>query len=149
MAYTYDTFIADYPEFTGLPQNAVDRQLRESTLMLNPGAWGKWYEMAQGLWVAHYLALEYDISAKCRELGMKSPYDVGTVNNQAASTSSVSIGATTSAMLTGDDPILADFARTTYGMKYLNLLNTVTPAGQVVYSQDTSEAAGRGNWRQR
>ena len=138
MAYIYDTFIADYPEFADLPQAAVNRLLRQSMLMLNPGAWGKWYEMAQGEWTAHYLALEFDITAKCAELGMRSPYDVGTVNNQSASTSSVSIGTTTSAMLTGDDPILADFGRTTYGMKYLNLLYTVIPAGAVVYSPDTS-----------
>jgi hypothetical protein len=143
MAYTYDTFIADYPEFADLPPAAVNRQLRQSVLMLHPGAWGKWYEMAQGLWTAHYLALEYNIAGKCAELGMRSPYDVGTVNNQAASTGSVSIGSTTSAMLTGDDPILADFARTTYGMKYLNLLYTVIPAGGIVYSPDTSYSVER------
>lgn len=143
MAYTYDTFIVDYPEFADLPPAAVNRQLRQSVLMLNPGAWGKWYEMAQGEWTAHYLALEYDIAEKCKELGMRSPYDVGTVNNQAASTSSVSIGTTTSAMLTGDDPILADFGRTTYGMKYLNMLYTVIPAGSVVYSPDTSATLER------
>lgn len=143
MAYTYDTFIVDYPEFADLPPAAVNRQLRQSVLMLNPGAWGKWYEMAQGEWTAHYLALEYDIAGKCAELGMRSPYDVGTVNNQAASTNSVSIGTTTSAMLTGDDPILADFGRTTYGMKYLNLLYTVIPAGGIVYSPDTSATLER------
>lgn len=143
MAYTYDTFIADYPEFASLPPAAVNRQLRQSVLMLSLGAWGKWYEMAQGEWCAHYLALEYDISAKCEELGLRSPYDVGTANNQSASTSSASIGFVTSAMLSGDDPILADFGRTVYGMKYLNLLYTVIPAGAVVYSLDTSEAMSR------
>ncbi len=143
MAYTYETFISDYQEFADLPPSAVNRQLRQSVLMLNPGAWGKWYEMAQGVWAAHYLALEYDISGKASDLGMRSPYDVGTVNNQAASTSSVSIGTTTSAMLTGDDPILVDFARTTYGMKYLNLLYTVIPAGSIVYSPDTSATLER------
>lgn len=143
MAYTYETFIADYPGFADLPPAAVTRQLRQSVLMLNPGAWGKWYEIAQGEWTAHYLALEYDIAGKCAELGMRSPYDVGTVNNQAASTNSVSLGTTTSAMLTGDDPILADFGRTTYGMKYLNLLYTLIPAGAVVYSPDTSYSVER------
>ena len=143
MAYTYETFIADYPGFADLPPAAVTRQLRQSVLMLNPGAWGKWYEIAQGEWTAHYLALEYDIAGKCAELGMRSPYDVGTLNNQAASTNSVSLGTTTSAMLTGDDPILADFGRTTYGMKYLNLLYTLIPAGAVVYSPDTSYSVER------
>lgn len=143
MAYTYETFIADYPGFADLPLAAVTRQLRQSVLMLNPGVWGKWYEIAQGEWTAHYLALEYDIAGKCAALGMRSPYDVGTVNNQAASTNSVSLGTTTSAMLTGDDPILADFGRTTYGMKYLNLLYTVVPAGAVVYSPDTSYSVER------
>lgn len=144
MAYTYDTFIADYPEFGGVPQAAVNRQLGQSELMLNPAAWGKWFEMAQGLWTAHYLALEYDISAKCTELGMRSPYDVGTVNSQSASTSGLSMSSTTSAMISGDDPIMADFARTTYGMQYLNLLYTVIPAGDVVYSPDTSATMNGG-----
>lgn len=143
MAYTYDTFISDYLEFADLPPAAVNRQLRQSVLMLNLAAWGKWYEMAQGLWTAHYLALEYDISAKCAELGLRSPFDVGTANNQSASTSSASIGFVTSAMLSSDDPIIADFARTRYGMQYLNLLYTVIPAGVVVCSQDTSEAMRR------
>lgn len=143
MPYTYETFIADFPEFADVPQTAVERQLRYSVVMLSLSAWGKWYDMAQGLWTAHYLALEYDISEKCAELGIRSPYDVGNVSSMSASTSSVAVTNTTTAMLTGDDPILADFARTRYGMDYLSLLYTVIPAGTVVYSPDTSYSMRR------
>ena len=143
MAYICDTFIAEYPEFANVPLAAVNRHIRQSAIMLSSGAWGKWHEMAQGLWVAHYLALEYDIAARRAELGMRSPYDVGTVNSQSASTSSVTISTTTPAMLTGDDPLLVDFGRTSYGMQYLDLLCTVIPAGIVVYSPDTSATLER------
>lgn len=129
MVYTNETFIEDYPEFASLPERAIHAQLRQSKIMLHPSMWGNWYNMAQGLWCAHYLALEHDIAEKCAELGLKNPCSVGTVNNQAASTSSVSQSMTVSSMLTADDPFRADFARTVYGMKYLSLLHTVVPAG--------------------
>ena len=143
MPYTREDFIAEYPEFTDVPAPLVDRQFKHSALMLNSGVWGRWYTMAQGLRVAHYLALSHDISGKCSELGMRSPYDVGTANSKSASTSSLSVSTTVSAMLSSDDPIVADFARTTYGMQYLNLLHTVIPAGLVVYSPDTSASKVR------
>jgi len=138
MPYDREAFIADYPEFADLPQGAVDRQLRQSRLMLNPAAWSKWLEMARGLWVAHYLALEYDISAKIRELGKRSPYDLGQTINMVANTNGLTLGKAPSLMLTGDNPLFADFGRTSYGIEYLNLLYTVVPSGDVVYSPDTS-----------
>ena len=141
--YVYETFIEDYPEFAGLPEAAVKRVIGQSVLMLAEKVWGKWFHMAQGLWTAHYLALAYDIAAACAELGMKSPTDMGAVTSLSASTSSLSISRSTSAMLTGDDPIAADFGRTAYGMQYLNILETVIPPVAVVYSADTSASAVR------
>ena len=144
MPHTVESLKADYPEFGDLQDNAIKLQLGQSKIMLSSTVWGKYFQMAQGLWCAHYLALDWDITGNCAELGKKSPYDVGTANNQTASTNSLSIGLVTSAMLSGDDPILADFGRTRYGMRYLNLLYTVIPAGAVVYSPDTSATlAGR------
>jgi len=143
MAYTYDTWLADYPEFAEVPPAAVARQLRQSLLMLNPAAWGKWYETAQGDWTAHHVALEYNIAGKCAELGMRSPYDVGVMHTQTASTNSLTVGYTPPALATGDDPIAAGFARTSYGLRYLQLLHTVVPAGGVVFSPDTSAAMQR------
>jgi len=140
MSYDCKAFIAEYPEFGApLPETAVERQLRQSALMLNPGAWGKWIEMARGLWTAHYLALEYDISAKILELGKHSPYDLGQTINMVANTNGLTQGKAPSLMLTGDNPLLADFGRTDYGLRYLNLLYTVVAPGDVVYSPDTSD----------
>lgn len=143
MPYTYDSFVADFPIFEGIPQAAVERQLRYSVLMLSKPVWGKWYDMAQGLWTAHYLALEYDVTEAARALGMRSPYDVGNASSMSASTGSVAITNTTNALLTSDDPVASDFARTNFGIEYYHLLCVVIPAGAVVYSQDTSESMRR------
>lgn len=149
MSVTYEIFTADYPEFAdipegeGIPEGAVKRVLAQAVLMLSPSAWGKWHEMAIGLWSAHYLALEYDISGRCSELGMKNPYDAGTASSMSASTGGLSVSYAASSMRTGDDPTSADFARTGYGLRYLNLLHTVIAPGGVIRSADTS-ASERG-----
>ncbi len=138
-----DDFLASYPEFADVPVSAIERQLKAACLMLSPCAWGKWLPLATELWVAHYLALSFDISGKQTELGMRSAYGVGVGNSMSASTSSLSISSTTPAFLTGDDPILADMGRTTYGLEWLSLLYTVIPPGMIVHSPDTSLVAGR------
>ena len=143
MAHTYDTWFKRYPEFDIVPQAAAEAQLEDALLMLSPTAWGKYYDRAQALWTAHYLALRFDVSKRCKELGMRSPYDVGTATSMNASTGSLAVTKSTSALLTGDDPILSDFARTLYGLEYLDLLYTVIPAGGIVYSPDTSDTEGR------
>lgn len=139
----YTLFVAEYPEFAALPEAAVTVQLRRADLMLSINAWGKWLCMAQNLYTAHHLALEYDMGEACADIKKRNPYDVGTINSQNASTSSLAITSVTSALVTGDDPVLSGFARTTYGMGYLELLYTVIPAGGVVYSADTSESQRR------
>ena len=131
-----DSFLDSYPEFGDLPQNVIAQEFAQSDLLLSRGAWGKWFHMAQGLWCAHNLALQWDIAESCAKLGKKNPYDVSAVTSQTASTTSLSLSTTPSDMLKGDDPLLLDFARTSYGMRYLNLLYTIIPAGEVVCSPD-------------
>ena len=133
-----DNFVDNYPEFAHLPQNAIGREFKQSELMLSQTAWGKWFQMAQEFWCAHNLALQWNISDACAKLGKRSPYDVSAVTSQTASTTSLSQSMSPPELLKSDDPTLLDFLRTSYGMRYLNLLYTVIPAGEVVHSSDSS-----------
>lgn len=139
----YALFVVEYPEFVELPEAVVTMHLRRADLMLSASAWGQWLGMAQALYAAHHLALDYDISEACDALKKRNPYDVGVINSQNVSTSSLAVTSTTTALVTGDDPVLSGFARTTYGMQYLELLYTVIPAGGVVFSSDTSASHRR------
>lgn len=136
--FCYNDFVAGNPEFLDLPCGVVESIISQARLMLDRSVWGKWWCMAMGLWIAHNIAITYDIRDACQRLGMRSPYDVGTTNNISASTNSLSKGSTTSAMLTSDNPVLAGYGRTVYGLRFLELLYTVIPAGLTVFSPDTS-----------
>lgn len=140
---TLTTFRGWYPEFDDVPDGSVDRQLALANMTLSPSAWGKWLEQALGLFTAHYLAVRFNISAALQDNGVRSPTSsIGTVTNKSATTSGISEGSANSALVTGDDPLAADFARTEYGLEYLSLMEMVIPAGGVLYSPSTA-AAGR------
>lgn len=142
-SYDYDMFAGEYQEFADIPMDAVERTLAQAHLMLALDVWGNWHHMALGLWTAHYLALVYDISDAAAALGMRSPYEIGVTNSMAASTGGLAETTITPAILSGDDPVQADFARTAYGLRFLNLL-TVIPAGITVFSPDTSVSGQAG-----
>lgn len=137
----YTTFIEWFPEFSGLPSPPVKFRLELSNDFLDPCVWSKFYQRASALLTAHYLSLRYDISDGLQENGIKAPSSsVGFVNQKTANTNGLSEGSVTNAMVTGDDPFLADLSRTGYGLEFLSLLELWIPAGMVVYSKDTSSA---------
>ncbi len=141
---TYDVFIADYPEFAGLPQRPVERKLELANMTLNKGVWGPWFEQAVELWTAHYLAVRYNIEDGAAEEGIKPPTGVAIVaTNYSANTGGLSEGGTPSALLTSDDPLTVDMARTEYGLEYLALLKLIIPPGGIVYSPSVAATAGR------
>lgn len=140
MAHTLETFLRDYPEFATL-ETAAARKLEQSKLMLAAGTWGRWHEMAQGLWTAHYLALSYDVTAGCRGLGRRNPYEMGGISSMSAGPGSLSVTRSVSGLQTGTDPLKADYARTTYGLELLQLLQMVMPLCGVVLSADASDSA--------
>ena len=134
-----DNFMQAYPEFADLPESAISSAFSQSELMLSRAGWGRWFQMAQAFWCAHNLALQWDVAEPCAKLGKRNPYDVSALSSQTASTNSLSLSTTPNELLKGDDPQLLDFARTSYGMRYLNLLYTVIPSGEVVCSPPAAE----------
>lgn len=122
-------FIAAYPEFGTVAQSAV-----ETTLDLSSALWGesqlrKFYSSIVYLYAAHRLVLRYNLGPKMMAAGYRNPLEVGTSNNQSASNTSLAQGFVNSAMLTGENPWLADLARTVYGMELLSILYMIVPRG--------------------
>ena len=138
---SYTEFIQAFPEFANLAEPTVKFRLDFSNAWLSPGVWGKLWNHACGLVTAHYLFLRYNVTEGLAESGVMSPTSaIGVATNISANTSGLSQGMTVSGLVSSDNPVDADFARTEYGLEFLNLLYTMVPAGSVVYSPDTSAA---------
>lgn len=133
MSFNYAQFIAVYPEFSDIPQTNVEFKGNMGDKLLSESSWGDMRDEALFLWTAHRLALEYNI-AKALKTNKKNSINPGLVSSQSASNASLSNSYSHSAMVSSDDPMQADFARTTYGLEYLSLMNMVMPAGYVVIS---------------
>lgn len=147
MAYqpdvTYEQFIADFPEFSEVPQGAVNRQLAMSNMLSRP-VWTKWWSQAVELFCAHYLAIRFKIGSALSANGLNDPFNAANVTtNKSVNTGGISEGNAPSALLTGDDPINVDFARTEYGLEYLSLMRMVVAPGNVIYSPMAASVAGR------
>lgn len=139
----YDMFIEWYPEFEDVPSGAVTRQLDLSNMTLSEHAWGKWWNQACGLFTAHYLAIRYNISDALHANGIRSATaSVGVTTNKSATTSGITEGSAVSGLITGDNPIGADFGRTSYGLEYLSLMDMIIPSGNVIFSPSASAVAG-------
>lgn len=139
----YEQFIEDFPEFSQVPAGAVNRQLAMSNT-LSRSAWGRWWTFAVELFTAHYLAVRFKITSAINENGLNNPYDAANVTtNKSANTNGISEGNAPSQLLTGENPITADLARTEYGLEYLSLMNMVVAPGNIVYSPMAAAAAWR------
>ena len=79
----------------------------------------------------HRLAVRFNIGRALNAAGMKGA-EAGVVNSQSASTSSLSVTNANNGMVTGTDPFQADYARTSYGLELLSLLELIMPHGYVV-----------------
>jgi hypothetical protein len=134
-ATTYAEFIAEYPEFAGISSAAVSRILATAASMLSQENWGTQWNHACNLLVAHRLCMRFDISSAVRSAGMRSAaQSIQTVNNRSASPDSLSESSVTSALITGDNPLYADLARTEYGLEFLGLMHMVISPGGIVSS---------------
>lgn len=133
MSFDYAQFIAVYPEFSDIPQATVEFKGNLGDKILSDTSWGDVRDEALFLWTAHRLALEYNI-AKALKNNKKNSINPGLVNSQSASNASLSNSYSHSAMVSSDNPMQADYARTSYGLEFLSLMNMVMPAGYVVIS---------------
>lgn len=136
MSFNYAQFIVVYPEFSDIPQANVEFKGNMGDKLLSDSSWGDMREEALFLWTAHRLALEYNI-AKALKTNKKNSINPGLVNSQSASNASLSNSYSHSAMVSSDNPMQADFSRTTYGLEYLSLMDMVMPAGYVVISSES------------
>jgi len=144
---SYDGFVSWYPEFL-FPEPskvaAVQRQLELASMTLSSSAWGTWWQHACALYSAHYLALRFDISRALGDLGLKSATkSVGTTINKSANVSGISEGVAVSQLVTSNNPLEADFARTSYGLEYLSLMQRVIPPGRVICSPELTRGRPR------
>ena len=131
MSVTVEAFRAAFPEFADVPDAAVAGALETAALLWSPGRLGTFWERIVMLSVAHRLAVRFNIAGALKAAGMKGA-EAGVVNSQSASTSSLSVTNANNGMVTGTDPFPADYARTSYGLELLSLLELVMPHGYVV-----------------
>ena len=127
MSVTVEAFRAAFPEFADVPDAAVAGALETASLLWSPGRLGKFWERI----VMLSLAVRFNIGRALNAAGMKGA-EAGVVNSQSASTSSLSVTNANNGMVTGTDPFLADYARTSYGLELLSLLELIMPHGYVV-----------------
>lgn len=133
MAIDLTTFRALYPEFAAVSDVVVTSELEGAQLLFDDTALGKFYERIVYLYAAHRLALQYNISAACGQLGKSDPYSPGQAASISASNSSLSQSSALGAFAVGDNPWMVDMARTTYGLELLSILRIILPVGRVVY----------------
>ncbi len=124
MSVTVEAFRAAFPEFADVPDAAVAGALETAALLWSPGRLGTFWERIVMLSVAHRLAVRFNIAGALKAAGMKGA-EAGVVN-------SLSVTNANNGMVTGTDPFPADYARTSYGLELLSLLELVMPRGHVV-----------------
>lgn len=134
--FSYDSFIAIFPEFSGIPAERISFVYDFGKDLLNEQAFGKWYDRAVMLYVAHRLATQYNIDAVVTSEGMVSPSEFGMISSsKSASTSSLSEGKTPSVFANSDNPLYFDLSKTRYGIMLLALIDLLMPGGYVVYGR--------------
>lgn len=143
-ALTAEKFLEWFPEFSGAPKPTVERAVLFNNSTYPERVWGEKWPLASALVTAHELYLRYDISAELEKLGMKDPgsFLSGTVAGMSASSNSLSQNFAVSQLLTGNDPEMAYWAQSRYGIDFWMMVLQLGVSG-VVYSPDTSDTYGR------
>ena len=127
MSVDRTTFLAEFPEFTNIAPTAIDRRLAQSTLALNSDKLGMWYDELCFLWSAHYLYLRFDVGTGLDTNGLNDQENQGVTTSQSASTNGLSSSTSVTSLVSGENVINADFARTQYGLEFLSLLRQALP----------------------
>ena len=121
------TFLAEYPEFSGVSAPAVARRITQALATIDQGRMGIYYEDAVYLWSAHYLYLRFDISTGIDSEGLLDQENQGVTTSQSASTGGLSSSTSVSGLVSSLNPVEADFGRTNYGLQYMSLLRQTLP----------------------
>ena len=139
-------FLDEYPEFTpgnpadkGITQGAVCATGTREDSIVSDHAFGNLREHAVFLRTAHRLALRFNIGKIYSANGLRNGASSAITTSKSASNASLSESSELNAFVRSDNPIWADFGRTTYGLEYLSLLEETLPYSQVVYSPRVSD----------
>ena len=134
MAFVYNDFITEYPEFESVREPAVEAVGKTEDCILSETYWGCLRSHALHLRTAHRLALRFNIGKILKTLGMKNGTSSAQVTSKSASNASLSESSELNAFARSENPVWADFGRTEYGLEYLRLLEEVMPEGNVILS---------------
>ena len=138
--FVYNDFIMAYPEFSGIPENAVTNVGNVEDKILSDTAWGDLRCHALQLRTAHRLALRFNIGKIVKTLGMRNGSSSAAVTSKSASNASLSESSQLNAFAQSENPIWADFGRTEYGLEYLRLLEEIMPEGNVILGRSLQDA---------
>jgi len=133
---TFASFIARFPEFGAIKvtapvtvESVCQIALDDADAFLSNTAFGPLRDKAVCLVAAHRTALRYDVSSG----GVISQNTPGVATSLTADTGSLSQVTSVSAMVIGKDPFKADYARTSYGLEFLSMVDVSMAGGNAVY----------------
>lgn len=133
--FDVNVFLTEYPEFMQVNQCAVLKIGDREDGIVSDTSFGDLREHAVFLRTAHRLALRFNIGKQYKINGMRNGASSGITTSKSASNSSLSESTELNAFVRSDNPLWADFGRTTYGLEYLSLLEETLPESKVVYSR--------------
>lgn len=133
--FDVNVFLTEYPEFVQVTPCAIIKTGTREDDIVSESSFGDLREHAVFLRTAHRLALRFNIGKQYKINGMNNGASSGITTSKSASNSSLSESTELNAFVRSDNPLWADFGRTTYGLEYLSLLEETLPHSQVVYSR--------------
>ena len=137
--FDQNVFLMEYPEFVQVSPCAIIRTGNREDDIVSDTAFGDLREHAVFLRTAHRLALRFNIGKQYQLNGMKNASNSAITTSKSASNSSLSESSELNAFVRSDNPLWADFGRTSYGLEYLSLLEETLPESQVVYSRGVDD----------
>lgn len=140
MAFDINVFLNCYPEFVQVNKCAISGVGEREDMIVSDFSFGELRNHALFLRIAHRLALRFNIGKQYALNGMKDGSQSGMVTSKSASNSSLSESTELNSFARSDNPLWADFGRTSYGLEYLSLLEECMAESMVVYSRSVSDA---------
>jgi len=134
MAIDLDTFKAIFPELCDVGSNVVEAFAQEVENYLCPDSWGSCYDTACRYLIAHEIAL----SKQRQEAAAGAVAGGGTIQSVSADGLSVSFAVPQFATQGSIDETL--YARTPYGLKYLQLRENCIAGGRLAGSVQNTAA---------
>lgn len=133
--FDVNVFLTEYPEFIQVNHCAIVKTGEREDDIVSDTSFGDLRQHAVFLRTAHRLALRFNISNQYKINGMRNGSSSGITTSKSASNASLSESTELNSFVRSDNPLWADFGRTSYGLEYLSLLEETMPYSKVVYSR--------------